>query len=54
MSNRLKMAIIQDVLQLHARRWSFRRIAWELRTDRGTVSWYVRLAGGIRRTFLLP
>jgi transposase len=43
MSNRLKMAIIQEVLQLHARRWSFRRIAQELHIDRGTVSRYVRL-----------
>ena len=44
MSNRLKMAIIQDVLQLHAQRWSFRRIARELHIDRGTVSRYVRLS----------
>jgi len=44
MSNRLKMAIVQAVLQLHAQRWSFRRIARELHIDRGTVSRYVRLA----------
>jgi transposase len=44
MSNRLKMANVQAVLQLHARRWSFRRIAKELHIDRGTVSRYVRLA----------
>jgi len=44
MSNRLKMANVQAVLQLHAQRWSFRRIALELHIDRGTVSRYVRLA----------
>jgi len=44
MSNRLKMANVQAVLQLHAQRWSFRRIAEALHIDRGTVSRYVRLA----------
>ena len=44
MSNRLKMAIVQAVLQLHAQHWSFRRIARELHIDRETVSRYVRLA----------
>lgn len=44
MANRLKMATIQAVLQLHAQQWSFRRIARELHIDRETVSRYVRLA----------
>lgn len=44
MSNRLKMANIQAVLQLHAQGWSFRRIAKELHIDRDTVSRYVRLS----------
>jgi transposase len=44
MSNRLKMANVQAVLQLHAQRWSFRQIAEALHIDRGTVSRYVRLA----------
>ena len=44
MANHLNMATIQAVLQLHAQRWSFRRIATELQIDRETVSRYVRLA----------
>ena len=44
MSNRLKMANVEAVLQLSARGWSFRRIAKELHIDRETVSRYVRWA----------
>ncbi|MBI2826695.1 MAG: helix-turn-helix domain-containing protein [Planctomycetia bacterium] len=42
MANRLKMAIVQSVLLLHAQRWSGRRIARELHVNRETVSRYVR------------
>lgn len=44
MANRLKMAMVQSILTLHAQGWSWRRIAQELRVDRGTVSRYARLA----------
>jgi len=45
MANRLKMAMVQSILTLHARGWSARRIARELQVDRETVSRHVRLAG---------
>lgn len=41
MANQLKMATIQSILSLHAKRWSYRRIARELGIDRETVSRYV-------------
>lgn len=44
MANQLKMAMIQAILTLRARRWSLRRIARELGVHRETVSRYVRLA----------
>lgn len=44
MANRLKMAKIQAILELHQRGWSQRRIAHELGIDRETVSRYVGLA----------
>lgn len=44
MANRLKMAILQSILSLHAQGWSGRRIARELGVDRGTVSRYIALA----------
>jgi transposase len=37
MANRLAMATVQAILQLHSLRWSQRRIAEELRIDRKTV-----------------
>jgi transposase len=37
MSNRLKMAIVHSIQQLHSLHWSHRRIARELGIDRGTV-----------------
>jgi hypothetical protein len=37
MANQLKMAKILSIEQLHALRWSQRRIARELGIDRGTV-----------------
>jgi transposase len=37
MANRLKMATVQAILQLHSLRWSQRRIAEELEIDRKTV-----------------
>jgi transposase len=47
MANQLKMAIVQAILQLHALRWSQRRIAAELEIDRGTVRRYLsRHVGG--------
>jgi len=42
MANQLKMATIQGILSLRARRWSFRRIARELGVHRETVARYVR------------
>jgi len=44
MANRLKMASIQAVLQLHALHWSIRRIARHLGLDRGTVAKAIRQA----------
>jgi transposase len=38
MANVLKMAIVQAILQLHAAKWSQRRIARELNIDRGAVA----------------
>lgn len=38
MANVLEMAIVQAILQLHAAKWSQRRIARELGIDRGTVA----------------
>lgn len=43
MANRLKMAMVQSILLLHAQGWSRRRIARELGIDRETVSRYVEL-----------
>jgi transposase len=42
MANALKMAIVQSIRQLHAARWSQRRIARELGIDRGTVARHLR------------
>src|SRR5579862_6960467 len=42
MANRLEMANIQAILQLHALQWSGRRIARHLGVDRATVSKIVR------------
>lgn len=42
MANRLKMALIDAILSLKARRWSNRRIARELGVDRDTVSRQLR------------
>jgi transposase len=42
MANRLKMALIDAILSLKARRWSNRRIARELGIDRDTVSRQLR------------
>ena len=42
MANVLKMAIVQSIRQLHAARWSQRRIARELGIDRGTVARHLR------------
>ena len=44
MANRLKMAIVQSILSLHAQGWSARRIAKALEVHRDTVSRYVRAA----------
>ncbi len=44
MANRLKMANIQAILQLHALHWSQRRIARELGVDRETVAKVIRQA----------
>ena len=38
MANVLEMAIVQAILQLHAAKWSQRRIARELKIDRGAVA----------------
>jgi hypothetical protein len=42
MSNRLKMAIIQAIVSLHAQGWTQVRIAESLQIDRGTVRKYLR------------
>lgn len=42
MANQLKMATIQAILSLRARRWSLRRIVRELGVHRETVARYVR------------
>src|ERR1041384_5778619 len=42
MTNQLKMAKTQTIEQLHALRWSQRRIARELGIDRGTVGRHLR------------
>jgi hypothetical protein len=42
MANKLKMATVQPIQQLHAANWSQRRIARELGIDRGTVARYVQ------------
>ena len=44
MANHLGMAAVQTILTLHARGWSFRRIAREVGGHRETVARYVRLA----------
>jgi transposase len=44
MANRLEMANIQAILQLHALQWSHRRIARRLGIDRGTVAKTIRSA----------
>lgn len=44
MANRLEMANIQAILQLHALQWSQRRIARHLGIDRGTVANVLRQA----------
>jgi len=41
MANRLKMAIVQSILSLHAQGWSARRIAKALEVHRDTVSRYI-------------
>ena len=42
MANRIKVAVSQTILTLHAQGWSFRRIARTLGIHRETVSRYVR------------
>ena len=44
MANRLKMALIDAILSLKARRWSNRRITRELGVDRDTVTRHLRHA----------
>ena len=44
MANQLKMGMVQSILTLRERRWSFRRIARTLGVHRETVSRYVRAA----------
>jgi hypothetical protein len=41
MANVLQMAVVQSILHLYSLQWSRRRIARELRVDRGTVSRYL-------------
>lgn len=43
MSNFLKVSLQETIWSLHDRKWSHRRIARELRIDRGTVGRYLRL-----------
>jgi transposase len=54
MANRLKMAKIQAILELHHRGWSQRRIAHELGIDRETVGRYVGLAAGELKPAISP
>ncbi len=54
MANRLKMAKIQAILELHRQGWSQRRIAGELGIDRETVGRYVGLAAGDSKPAISP
>lgn len=54
MANRLKMAKIQAILELHRRGWSQRRIARELEIDRETVGRYVGLSAGESKPAISP
>ncbi len=54
MANRLKMANIQAILQLHALQWSMRRIARELGVDRGAVSKVIRQAQSNSKPAIAP
>jgi hypothetical protein len=45
MANQLKMALVQAILLLRKRGWSFRRIARELGVHRETVARHAALAG---------
>jgi DNA-binding NarL/FixJ family response regulator len=42
--NQLEVSLQQTIIVLHGRGWSQRRIARELKLDRGTVAGYVRAA----------
>src|SRR5438552_43180 len=54
MANRLKMAIHDAILQLHAQHWSKRRIARHLGIDRATVARHLRRRAGLSNAAILP
>ena len=54
MANVLKMAIIESILSLHAQRWSQRRIARELKVDRGTVRKCLRQRLSVAKPAIAP
>ena len=54
MTNELKMAIIESILQLHALHWSARQIARELGIDRGTVGKHLRRAQLLPKPAISP
>jgi transposase len=54
MANRLEMANIQAILQLHALQWSQRRIARRLGVDRATVAKTIRSAQAAPKPAIAP
>jgi transposase len=54
MANRLEMANIQAILQLHALQWSHRRIARRLGVDRATVAKVIRAAQAAPKPAIAP
>ena len=54
MANRLEMANIQAILQLHALQWSYRRIARRLGVDRATVAKTIRSAQAAPKPAIAP
>src|SRR6185437_5429273 len=54
MANRLDMANLQAILQLHALQWSQRRIARRLGVDRGTVAKVIQSAQAAPKPAIAP
>jgi hypothetical protein len=54
MANRLTMAMIQAILQLHEQKWTNRKIAQELGVNRETVAKYIRASGCVPKPAKAP